>query len=446
MPRQSTRTKKPATKAAEPEKVEKVVEEKPQKEQKKRGRKPKQVVEETPVEDKMEVEEEQKEEETTTQTKADEQQPEQQEEAGSDSEEGSDDEEDNDLDLDALDESDSDSEFERDLNEKQSAAGIQANKYQKAAEESSDEEDDEDEIDIDELDVDGEEGEEVKAISKARQTINNKQGLLTALKRFALDTTDKVPFAFHQAIVAKKVTEESIPSIDDDLARELAFMNQALEAARVGRALLRKEGVPFTRPTDYFAETLRSDETMEKVKAKLIEEATAKKASAEARKQRDLKKFGKQVQVAKQQERAKQKRDTLEKINLLKKKRKDGGGPTGANEAEDLFDVAVDNELKGGPGGNNSKKRGRDGKEGGGPNAKRQRKDAKFGFGGKKKYAKSNDAMSSGDVSGFSARKMKSGGDGGRAGGPGGGKPPARKFKPAPRPGKARRKAGAGKR
>lgn len=319
MPRQSTRTKKPATKAAEPEKVEKVVEEKPQKEQKKRGRKPKQVVEETPVEDKMEVEEEQNEEETTTQTKADKQQPEQQEEAGSDSEDGSDDEEENDLDLNALDESDSDSEFERDLNEKQSAAGIQANKYQNAAEEESSDEEDEDEIDIDDLDAEGEEGEEIKAISQARQTINNKQGLLTALKRFALDTSDKVPFAFHQSVVSKKVTEESIPAIDDDLARELAFMNQALEAARVGRALLRKEGVPFTRPTDYFAETLRSDETMEKVKAKLIEEATAKKASAEARKQRDLKKFGKQVQVAKQQERAKQKRDTLEKIELLKK-------------------------------------------------------------------------------------------------------------------------------
>lgn len=325
MPRQSTRTKKPATKAAEPEKVAKAVEEKPQKEQKeqkKRGRKPKQAVEEeTVVEEKMEIVEE--EETTTTQTPAAEQQPEQQqEEAGSDSEEdGSDDEEEeNDLDLNALDESDSDSEFERDLNEKQSAAGIQANKYTKAAEEeSSDEEEDEDEIDIDDIDAEGEEGEEIKAISQARQTINNKQGLLTALKRFALDTSDKVPFAFHQSVVSKKVTEESIPAIDDDLARELAFMNQALEAARVGRALLRKEGVPFTRPTDYFAETLRSDETMEKVKAKLIEEATAKKASAEARKQRDLKKFGKQVQVAKQQERAKEKKSTLEKIELLKK-------------------------------------------------------------------------------------------------------------------------------
>lgn len=58
---------------------------------------------------------------------------------------------------------------------------------------------------------------------------------------------------------------------------------------------------------------------MEKVKAKLVEEATAKKAAADARKQRDLKKFGKQVQVAKLQERQKAKRETLEKIKVLKR-------------------------------------------------------------------------------------------------------------------------------
>jgi len=61
---------------------------------------------------------------------------------------------------------------------------------------------------------------------------------------------------------------------------------------------------------------------MEKVKAKLIEEASAKKASAEARKQRDLKKFGKQVQIAKLQERAKAKKETLEKIKSLKRSKK----------------------------------------------------------------------------------------------------------------------------
>lgn len=57
---------------------------------------------------------------------------------------------------------------------------------------------------------------------------------------------------------------------------------------------------------------------------------------------------------------------------------------------------------------------------------KRQKRDEKFGFGGKKRFAKSGDAISSGDLSGFSAKKKKSmvssrGGNGG-GGGRGGGK------------------------
>lgn len=44
----------------------------------------------------------------------------------------------------------------------------------------------------------------------------------------------------------------------------------------------------------------------------------------------------------------------------------------------------------------------------GGPrNSKRQKKDEKYGFGGKKRFAKSNDAKSSGDMRGYSVKKMK---------------------------------------
>lgn len=64
---------------------------------------------------------------------------------------------------------------------------------------------------------------------------------------------------------------------------------------------------------------VKSDEHMGKVKHKLTDEAANKKAAAEARKQRDLRKFGKQVQVAKLQERDKAKRETLDKINILKR-------------------------------------------------------------------------------------------------------------------------------
>ena len=41
------------------------------------------------------------------------------------------------------------------------------------------------------------------------------------------------------------------------------------------------------------------------------------------------------------------------------------------------------------------------------PPSKRHKKDAKFGFGGKKRFSKSGDALSSGDVKGFSIHKMK---------------------------------------
>lgn len=40
---------------------------------------------------------------------------------------------------------------------------------------------------------------------------------------------------------------------------------------------------------------------------------------------------------------------------------------------------------------------------------KRQKKNEKFGFGGKKRHAKSGDAMSSGDLRGYSVKKMKGG-------------------------------------
>jgi len=99
--------------------------------------------------------------------------------------------------------------------------------------------------------------------------------------------------------------------------------------------------------------------------------------------------------------------------------------------------VAVDREI----GQHDSGKKARNGAGGrrdGAPNAKRQKRDEKFGFGGKKRHAKSGDATSSGDLSGFSVNKMK-GRTKGRPGRPG----KAGKAGKAPRPGKARRKAAA---
>ncbi|KAI8378219.1 eukaryotic rRNA processing, partial [Choanephora cucurbitarum] len=106
---------------------------------------------------------------------------------------------------------------------------------------------------------------------------------------------------------------------EDDMQRELAFYKQALEAAKLGRELVKKAGVEFSRPEDYFAEMLKSDEHMAKIRQKLLDEDASIKASEEAKRQRQLKKFGKKVQVEKQLERQKQKTEMLDKIKLLKR-------------------------------------------------------------------------------------------------------------------------------
>lgn len=148
-----------------------------------------------------------------------------------------------------------------------------------------------------------------------RLTINNTNALTKALKSIALPPN--LPFSAHQSIITSEPVV--ISDVNDDLTRELAFYKQCLDAANGARTMLNREGVPFSRPTDYYAEMVKSDEHMGKIKSKMVDEAANKTAAADARKQRDLKKFGKQVQVAKLQERDKAKKETLDKIDLLKR-------------------------------------------------------------------------------------------------------------------------------
>jgi rRNA-processing protein EBP2 len=149
-----------------------------------------------------------------------------------------------------------------------------------------------------------------------RLTINNHAALAASLSRIALPTTD-IPFSTLQIITS--ATKTTIEDVNDDLNRELAFYAQSLAAVQEAKRQLGVEGAPFSRPSDYFAEMVKSEEHMGRIKQRLVNDAASKKAASDARRQRDLKKFGKAVQVAKLQERDKAKRETLDKINVLKR-------------------------------------------------------------------------------------------------------------------------------
>lgn len=182
------------------------------------------------------------------------------------------------------------------------------------ADEDEEMEDEEAEEDIPLSDLEEDEREDV--VPHQRLTINNTAAIKSSLKRISFISA-QTPFSEHNSLVSQEPIDIEDPN--DDLNRELAFYKVCQAAATTARGLLKKEGIPFTRPGDYFAEMVKDDEHMGKIKKKLYEEAAGKKAAAEARRQRDLKKFGKQVQNAKLQQRHKEKREMLEKINTLKK-------------------------------------------------------------------------------------------------------------------------------
>lgn len=238
-----------------------------------------------------------------------------------------------------------------------------------------------------------------------RLTINNSAALTTNTKRIRLSQNyPQTPFSKTHCLVSP--LNPNVPDPNDDLTRELEFYRICVSAATEARHILLHETdppTPFSRPSDYFAEMVKPDSHMQKIREKMRREAAERKAAAEARRQRDLKKFGKAVQVAKEQERAKEKRQTLEKIKDLKRKRR--GNDTGLvrETDEDLFDVGIDPGDSGANSSSNSR-------------PKRQKRDAKFGFGGKKRFKKSGTAASTVDMKRFPSAKEMKGSNAGRLG------------------------------
>jgi rRNA-processing protein EBP2 len=211
------------------------------------------------------------------------------------------------------DESESDSEIEQIPRLVKTKVAI---RNKGAPQDDEDEDEDEDEEDIPLSDIESLASEDrADVVPHQRLTINNTAALLRSLKSFALPAT--LPFSAVQSVTSE--TPVAIADVEDDLNRELAFYRQSLDAVTEARRRLKKEGIPFTRPTDYFAEMVKSEEQMGKVRTKMLDSAARQKASADARRQRDLKKFGKAVQVAKLQERQKEKRETLDRISTLKR-------------------------------------------------------------------------------------------------------------------------------
>lgn len=307
-------------------------------------------------------------------------------------------------------------EIKREERRKAKLLAAAAKTLKKGEEEEDDEEEEEDEEmdeDEDENDMDDEDENSVDVgltQKKSKIFVNDKAGLLSRLAHIRLKGPGKslAWIEFQDVTVPQHLDPKEV---DDDLKREMTFYGQALAAVKEGFRRLKDSKIPIHRPLDYYAEMIKSDEHMMRIKKKLLEETQAMENSERAKELRHAKKFGKKVQQEKLAEREKSKRDELEKVKLLRKKSNSkANNPDGDNDDDD-FGISLDTT-------DDSKKNG--GKSNGGAgktdvNRKRQTKDSKYGFGGKKRFAKSNTRDSTDDLSSFNPKKMKSGGGRGRS-------------------------------
>jgi len=190
--------------------------------------------------------------------------------------------------------------------------------YFSEEEESEEEEDSED---------DSDEGEDVPTREPRKDAVYNVAGLHEKLEEIAwpgnLDWMENLCINYK--------TEQEI-DVNDDLTREMAFYTQALEGTRDAYDKLQALGVPFLRPPDYYAEMVKSDSHMLKVKDKLLFQKKMVEETEERKKARESKKLSKAIQAEKLKERAKQKKHDIESVKKWRKMRQDSGFTDGGKD------------------------------------------------------------------------------------------------------------------
>ncbi|KAG6613969.1 RRNA-processing protein EBP2 [Phytophthora cinnamomi] len=242
---------------------------------------------------------------------------------------------------------------------------------------------------------DAESDDEQDAEAEAEAEIERR---LVAEAQAEADAAKREQGVYHREALLALVADSSV---HDDLKREVAFYNNTLAAVRLAKDRLKAQGVAYKRPDDYFAEMLKSDAHMAKVKDKLIYEqkkiSAVEGASLEAHR-----KVAKEIQAEKVKERNQQKKDTLEAVKQWKKRKgADKGGKLKDDDDGELDSIIGGKRKHAGADRDAANKKPR-------VNKAREAKNAKFGFGGKRRHAKSNTKESTNDMSSFpGARKAR---------------------------------------
>lgn len=208
--------------------------------------------------------------------------------------------------------------------------------------------------------------------------------------------------------IKKVKTPKALDPTLDDFKRETNFHRQAQAAVLEAIPRLHELGLKTKRPDDYFAQMVKSDEHMQKIRANLLRKKAGQEVAEKVSKIRKNTKMMKQLQSQALQERQKAKKELISEVKKYRK---------GIRKDLDFLE----------PGADKRKPQQQDQQRRPGQTRKaidkKKQKDAKYGQGGKKRGAKRNTAASAVD---FKARRTPA--------------KPQGKNKNQQRPGKAKRR------
>lgn len=222
-----------------------------------------------------------------------------------------------------------------------------------------------------------------RALTSVTSEISRAQASLPWAERF--DITSTTPLAF-----GKPNSPEDLETIDvhDDLKRELQFYNMALESVHQGRNECEKHKIAFSRPDDFFAEMVKTDDHMAKVKDRLIFETKKMEAFEQRKSNKEQKLRAKESHAHRLVEKAKAKRKHMQNVDEWAKNA--ALNRLGDGRVNDDDDQYLDHMS------------------GRGKSKKRHAMDRKYGHGGKKGRFKQNDKKSMNDMSGFNPKGQAS--------------------------------------
>jgi rRNA-processing protein EBP2 len=222
-----------------------------------------------------------------------------------------------------------------------------------------------------------------------RPLINNKEALTAKYTEMYVDLPwiERLDCTSAPLIMA----EDALPSNDDetladnDFKREMLFYRQAQATVLEAMPRLKAEKIATKRPDDYYAQMVKSDEHMKKIREYLVNRKSDIEKREKLRKLREQRLYGKKVQIEVLQKRQD---DKTKLLKTMKKVRKGKHG--GMQELEESLGDRKKFSKK--PNGMDNKR--------GGPktNRRAEYKNEKFGYGGQKKNSKRNTADSSADV------------------------------------------------